>query len=89
MDFTPTPLQQALIEKAAAVARASMAPRAPIYDVAGDHPRESWHDLWRHGLLAIAVPTKYGGIGLDMTSYVLVLEQLAPPSACAPPSVRP
>ena len=77
MDFTLTPLQQALVERAAAVARESMAPRAAMYDASGDYPRESWHDLWRHGFLGMAVPAAYGGLGLDMPSYVLVLEQLA------------
>lgn len=77
MDFTPTPVQQELIHRAASVARESMAPRAATYDQAGVYPRESWHDLWRHGFLAVAVPTKYGGMGLDMPSYVMVLEQLA------------
>jgi alkylation response protein AidB-like acyl-CoA dehydrogenase len=77
VDFDPTPIQQDLIGRAAAVARESMAPRAPAYDQAGTYPRESWHDLWRHGFLAMAVPAKHGGMGLDMLSYVLVLEQLA------------
>jgi alkylation response protein AidB-like acyl-CoA dehydrogenase len=77
VDLDPTPIQQELIDRAAAVARESMAPRAAAYDQAGTYPRESWHDLWRRGFLAMAVPTKHGGMGLDMPSYVLVLEQLA------------
>jgi len=77
MDFTPTASQQALIEHAAAVARESLAPRAARYDETRAYPRESWHDLWKQGFLGIAVPTAYGGLGLDMPSYVLVLEQLA------------
>ena len=77
MDFDPTPPQQELIDAAAAVARESLAPRAALYDRTGAYPLESWHDLWRHGFLAAAVPVKYGGRGLDMPSYVMVLEQLA------------
>ena len=77
MDFTPTPVQHALIERAAAIARESLAPRAAAYDETRAYPRESWHDLWKHGLLAAAVPMAYGGLGLDMPSYVMVLEQLA------------
>ena len=78
MDFTPTPAQQQLIDCAATVARESMAPRAAMYDQTGAYPRESWHDLWKQGFLAIAVPRAHGGMGLDMPSYVMVLEQLAP-----------
>jgi len=77
MDFTPTPVQQALIDAAAAAARESLAPRAAIYDQTGTFPHESWRDLWRQGFLAAAVPSEYGGLGLDMASYVMVLEQLA------------
>ena len=77
MDFAPTPLQQELIDRAAAVARTSLAPRAPTYDQTGAYPRESWHDLWRDGFLGAAIPTEHGGMGLDMLSYVMVLEQLA------------
>lgn len=77
MNFAPSPAQQAMIDHAARVARESLAPRAATYDRTGAYPRESWHDLWRHGLLAAAVPVKYGGMGLDMLTYVLALEQLA------------
>jgi len=77
MDFDLTPSQRDLIECAAAAARESLAPRAAMYDQTGAYPRESWHDLWEQGLLAVAVPAEYGGMGLDMPSYILVLEQLA------------
>lgn len=77
MDFVRTRAQQALIDRAAAVAREALAPRAGEYDRMGGYPWESWHDLWQQGFLAVAVPTAYGGLGLDMPSYVMVLEQLA------------
>jgi alkylation response protein AidB-like acyl-CoA dehydrogenase len=77
MDFAPTPAQQALVDRAAEIARQALAPRAHLYDQAGAYPLESWRDLWRQGFLAIAVPGAYGGMGLDMPSYVMVLEQLA------------
>jgi alkylation response protein AidB-like acyl-CoA dehydrogenase len=77
MDFTPSPAQHDLIARAAALAHDSLAKRAAMYDHAGTYPRESWHELWQHGFLAAAVPAKYGGLGLDMLSYVLMLEQLA------------
>jgi hypothetical protein len=77
VDFIPTPVQHALIERAATIARESLAPRASLYDETRSYPRESWHELWKHGFLAAAVPMAYGGMGLDMPSYVMVLEQLA------------
>jgi alkylation response protein AidB-like acyl-CoA dehydrogenase len=77
MDFALTPAQQALVQRAAAVARDSLAPRAALYDESRAYPLASWQDLWKQGFLGIAVPMAYGGLGLDMPSYVLVLEQLA------------
>jgi alkylation response protein AidB-like acyl-CoA dehydrogenase len=77
MDFTFSPSQHALVDRAAALARDSLAKRAAMYDQSGAYPRESWHDVWEHGFLAAAVPMAYGGLGLDMPSYVLLLEQLA------------
>ncbi len=75
MDFAVSPAQRALIDRATVVARESLAPRAPMFDQTGAYPRESWNDLWKHGFLAMAVPSTHGGLGLDMPSYVMVLER--------------
>ncbi|MGE3539602.1 MAG: acyl-CoA dehydrogenase family protein [Candidatus Tectimicrobiota bacterium] len=76
MDFTLTTTQHELLAKATWLARECLAPRAAQYDTTGRHPRESWHDLWQHGFLSIAVPAAYGGGDLDMLTYVMVLERL-------------
>ena len=77
MDFAFTPEQAGLIGQAAALAAKSLAPRAAAYDEARTYPHESWHDLWREGFLGIAVPRAHGGLGLDMVTYVAVIEALA------------
>jgi alkylation response protein AidB-like acyl-CoA dehydrogenase len=77
MDFAFTSAQREILERAATLARESMAPRAAGYDQARTYPQESWRDLWRHGFLAAVVPKTHGGKGLDMLTYVAVLEQLA------------
>ena len=38
---------------------------------------ESWGDLRREGDLACAVPTAYGGMGLDMATYIPVIRPIA------------
>lgn len=76
MDFGLTSAQRTLLDKAARVAKECLAPRAAMYDQTRTSPEASWHDLWQHGLLAMAVPQRYGGLGLDMLTYVMVLEQL-------------
>ena len=77
MDFTLTREQQDIVAKAQQVAMEHLEPRAAHYDETASHPIESWHDLWENGLLAMAVPEKYGGLGLDMVTYVMVIEKLA------------
>jgi alkylation response protein AidB-like acyl-CoA dehydrogenase len=67
----------AIVETAARLAREKLAPRAADYDRDAKNPLESWRDLWRDGLLATAIPTAYGGLGLDMPAYVGVIRALA------------
>ena len=77
MDFSLTKTQQQIVDKARWVAKEFLEPRAAEYDASASHPWESWNNLWGHGLLAIAVPQDYGGQGLDMLTYVMVIESLA------------
>ncbi len=69
--------QRDIVEGAAVLARECLEPRAARYDKTASHPVESWHDLWKHGYLAAAVPKEYGGMGLDMLTYVMTVERLA------------
>jgi alkylation response protein AidB-like acyl-CoA dehydrogenase len=64
---------QALVERVDELTRAKIAPRAAHYDREGTNPVESWRDLWREGILAAAIPTAHGGLGLDMATYVACL----------------
>ena len=77
MDFEVSAQQRQILNVAQRLVQESLAPRAEYYDQAGVHPMESWHDLWQSGLLASAVPQEYGGLGLDMPTYCMVMEKLA------------
>ncbi len=66
-----------VLERAARMARECLEPRAAGYDRPATHPKESWHDLWKAGFLAAAIPKEYGGLGLEMLTCVKVLERLA------------
>jgi alkylation response protein AidB-like acyl-CoA dehydrogenase len=77
MDFNLTAEQKKLLDTAEAVARESLEPRASKYDAEATHPIESWHDVWKAGLLTTSIPREYGGLGLDMTTYVMMIERLA------------
>jgi butyryl-CoA dehydrogenase/acyl-CoA dehydrogenase len=72
-----TPEQQRIVDRADAITRERIAPRAAHYDQEGRNPVESWRDLWADGYLAMAVPRAYGGLDLDMATYVAVVRTVA------------
>jgi alkylation response protein AidB-like acyl-CoA dehydrogenase len=70
-------MRQDVVDRADAITREKIAPRAPRYDREGTNPVESWADLHREGYLACAVPALYGGMGLDMADYAAVIRVIA------------
>lgn len=66
-----------VVERADALTREKIAPRAALYDREARNPVESWGDLRREGFLACAVPAAYGGMGLDMATYAGVIRAIA------------
>ena len=68
---------QEVLEVARRLATESLAPRAAHYDAAATHPVDSWRDVWREGLLAMGIPERLGGLGMDMLTYIQVIETLA------------
>ncbi len=70
-----------LVAAAERLASERLAPRAARYDAEATHPVESWRDVWRHGLLAMGIPVRHGGLGLDMLTYIRIVERLA--AGCA------
>ena len=72
-----TAAQQDVVMRVAQITRDKLAPRAAHYDVTGTHPVESWRDLGAEGFLAMAIPQEYGGLGLDMPTYIGAIETMA------------
>jgi alkylation response protein AidB-like acyl-CoA dehydrogenase len=52
-------------------------PRASEIDESGLFPREFFDQAAELGLAGISVPEEYGGSGMDMISYCLVIEEIA------------
>jgi len=76
MDFTLSPVQQAVQEKARRLAGEVKAESARL-DREGRFPREIL-ELWaREGLFGVALPAQYGGAGLDYVAYALAQMELA------------
>lgn len=77
MDLKPSPRQQEFIELARSLAATNFAPRAAQYDRDASFPFADYDDLRTAGLLALCVPTQYGGLGATFETYCLVAEQIA------------
>ena len=54
-----------------------IAPRAPDIDETGEYPWDVHEALKRNDLLAVHVPTEYGGAGADKVAHCIVIEELA------------
>jgi alkylation response protein AidB-like acyl-CoA dehydrogenase len=62
--------QRRIVERVDRLTQETIAPLAARYDREGVNPVDSWRELWRDGFLAAAIPTAYGGLGLDMPTYI-------------------
>ncbi len=69
--------ERRVIERIEALTREKIAPRAAHYDREGTNPVESWRELWRDGFLGAAIPQEYGGLGLDMSTYLAATRVIA------------
>src|ERR1041385_8297369 len=58
-------------------AREEVAPIAAKYDAEAKFPWESVRKMGELGLLGIPWPEELGGAGLDLLSYMIVIEELA------------
>ena len=77
MDWSLTPRQVELVDRARRLTVERIAPRADKHDREASFPFEDFQDLYDAGLLALCVPEAYGGEGADFETYCLVAEQIA------------
>ncbi|MBM3485295.1 MAG: acyl-CoA dehydrogenase [Alphaproteobacteria bacterium] len=73
----PTPEQTAFRDRVRALAAAELLPHAAAADRAGVLPVDTLRRLGRDGLMAVYMPTRWGGLGLDQLSLALAVEELA------------
>jgi acyl-CoA dehydrogenase len=77
MDFQLSESQRALQDAARKYARDVVRPKAPHYDETSDFPRDLISAAYELGLLNMAIPSEYGGVGLSHLEQVIVCEELA------------
>ncbi len=68
-------------EKAREVAKNIVAPRAAEIDEAGEFAWDLVEAYSKYGFLSLVIPKEYGGMDTDITSFCLVVEEIA--SVCA------
>jgi len=77
VDLTLTDEQRSLRLATRELAEKEFRPRAARWDENEEFPSENLEILARQGLAGLAVPEKYGGLGLGDLESALVLEQIA------------
>jgi acyl-CoA dehydrogenase len=77
MDFQLSESQRALQDMARKFAREVIRPKAAHFDETADFPKEIIASAWENGLLNMAIPEAYGGVGLSHLDQLLAYEELA------------
>ncbi|MGQ0539210.1 MAG: acyl-CoA dehydrogenase family protein, partial [Gemmatimonadaceae bacterium] len=67
----------AVREMVRSFARDEVAPIAARYDASAEFPWETVKKMGGLGLLGVPWPEEYGGAGLDLLSYMIVIQELA------------
>ncbi len=77
MLFQTTQQQEELRAKIRKFAEEKVKPSAFLMDKENKFPREAVTDLAKMGMMGIPYPKEYGGLGLDVTSYAIAVEELS------------
>ena len=77
MLFTTTQQHEKLRAKVRAFAEEEIKPITFLMDKENQFPDDAVANLGKMGLMGIPFPKEYGGAGLDMISYAIVVEELA------------
>ncbi len=77
MGFELTEEQESLRRTVQKFAEKELAPIAAEADEKGEFHREIYDKLAALGLLGIPCPEQYGGAGLDYSTYIVVIEEIA------------
>jgi alkylation response protein AidB-like acyl-CoA dehydrogenase len=76
LDFKLTEEQRQMVESVRALVQEKFKPRVPKWQD-GTFPWENMHELGKMGILGMAVPEEYGGLGLPVLDTVLVVEEVS------------
>ena len=81
MEFALSKRQEQVLRTVRSFAEKQVLPKADAWDKTKRFPIDAWRALARAGLTGLPIPTKYGGGGQDVLSYVLAVEEISRGSA--------
>lgn len=81
MNFAPTDEQLMVRDMVRRFAETEIKPIAAELDKTHRHPEEICRQLGEMGIMGVAVPTEYGGAGMDNVTYVMAMIEIS--KACA------
>jgi alkylation response protein AidB-like acyl-CoA dehydrogenase len=69
--------QQAIVEMIRQFTEEQILPRAGHYDHEDEFPEAIVEQMKELGLFGVTIPEEYGGMGLDLTTYAMIVEELS------------
>ncbi|HEX6023953.1 MAG TPA: acyl-CoA dehydrogenase family protein [Solirubrobacter sp.] len=75
--FDKTDEQQAILEMVRQFVDEQIIPKAEHYDAADEFPEPIVAQMRELGLFGVTIPEEYGGMGLDLTTYAMIVEELS------------
>jgi len=75
--FEQSDEQKAIVEMVRQFADEQIIPNAEHYDGKDEYPEPIVEQMKELGLFGITIPEEYGGLGLDLTTYCMVVEELS------------
>ncbi len=77
LSFEKTDEQRAITEMVRRFADEQILPQAEHHDAEDSYPTAIVEQMQELGLFGITIPEEYGGLGLDLTTYTMVVEELS------------
>src|SRR5213596_3244384 len=75
--YEKTDEQRAITEMVRKFVDEQIIPKAEHYDAADEYPEPIVEQMKELGLFGVTIPEEYGGMGLDLTTYVMIVEELS------------
>ena len=78
--------RRAICEMVHQFADEQIIPNAEHYDHEDEFPEPIVEQMKELGLFGVTIPEEYGGMGLDLTTYAMIVEELSPRLDLASPA---